>query len=318
MNKNVGKHWYNNGKIQVMKFECPEGFVPGALPVKNKEEVVRKRKQTCLEKYGDENYNNLEKNKQTCLNKYGYEYSSQVPEVQQKVKNTLVANYGENYGKVLFNKSLTTLQEKTGNKELTNVSQLEATKQKVKTTCLERYGQASYLGCQDYLKKTKQTCLEKYGVPNVSQSPEIASKKHKSILVDGLNLDSQWELIVYNFCKLNNLKIERNVPFDYVVDGKLHRTFIDFKINNYLVEVKGTHLLYGIFDNQQLKEKIKIWQQNNVIIITSDNNYTDWLHKFFIENKLTGLDVDWFLDSAISWNQIESLLHSSKNTFIKK
>ena len=174
-----------------MKFECPEGFVPGALPVKNKEEVVRKRKQTCLEKYGDENYNNLEKNKQTCLNKYGYEYSSQVPEVQQKVKNTLVANYGENYGKVLFNKSLTTLQEKTGNKELTNVSQLEATKQKVKTICLERYGQASYLGCQDYLEKTKQTCLEKYGVPNVSQSPEIASKKHKSILVDGLNLDSQ-------------------------------------------------------------------------------------------------------------------------------
>ena len=51
MNKNVGKHWYNNGKVQTMTFKCPEGFVPGALPVKNKEEVVRKRKQTCLAKY---------------------------------------------------------------------------------------------------------------------------------------------------------------------------------------------------------------------------------------------------------------------------
>ena len=31
-NKNVrGKHWYNNGKINVMTKECPEGFVPGMI-----------------------------------------------------------------------------------------------------------------------------------------------------------------------------------------------------------------------------------------------------------------------------------------------
>ena len=26
-----GKHWYNNGKINIMVKECPEGFVPGIL-----------------------------------------------------------------------------------------------------------------------------------------------------------------------------------------------------------------------------------------------------------------------------------------------
>ena len=26
-----GRHWYNNGKINVMSKECPEGFVPGIL-----------------------------------------------------------------------------------------------------------------------------------------------------------------------------------------------------------------------------------------------------------------------------------------------
>ena len=26
-----GRHWYNNGKINVMSKECPEGFVPGRL-----------------------------------------------------------------------------------------------------------------------------------------------------------------------------------------------------------------------------------------------------------------------------------------------
>lgn len=31
-NQNVkGRHYYNNGKINVMRFECPEGFVPGRL-----------------------------------------------------------------------------------------------------------------------------------------------------------------------------------------------------------------------------------------------------------------------------------------------
>lgn len=29
---NKGRHYYNNGVIEVMQFECPEGFVPGRLP----------------------------------------------------------------------------------------------------------------------------------------------------------------------------------------------------------------------------------------------------------------------------------------------
>lgn len=29
----TGKHWYNNGIIQVQSTECPEGFVPGKLPI---------------------------------------------------------------------------------------------------------------------------------------------------------------------------------------------------------------------------------------------------------------------------------------------
>ena len=28
---NLGKHWYNNGKISKRAYECPEGFVPGIL-----------------------------------------------------------------------------------------------------------------------------------------------------------------------------------------------------------------------------------------------------------------------------------------------
>ena len=28
---NKGRHWFNNGKISIMRFECPDGFVPGRL-----------------------------------------------------------------------------------------------------------------------------------------------------------------------------------------------------------------------------------------------------------------------------------------------
>ena len=28
---NLGKHWYNNGKINIRAYECPDGFVPGML-----------------------------------------------------------------------------------------------------------------------------------------------------------------------------------------------------------------------------------------------------------------------------------------------
>lgn len=35
--RNLGRHWYNNGKIQVFQYECPDGFVKGML---KKKEVI--------------------------------------------------------------------------------------------------------------------------------------------------------------------------------------------------------------------------------------------------------------------------------------
>ena len=35
----IGKHWFNNGSVNVFKFECPEGFKPGRL---------YKRKKKCI------------------------------------------------------------------------------------------------------------------------------------------------------------------------------------------------------------------------------------------------------------------------------
>ena len=49
--------------------------------------VLDKQKQTKLERYGNENYTNIEKQKQTCLKKYGVENYMQTAEAQLKINN---------------------------------------------------------------------------------------------------------------------------------------------------------------------------------------------------------------------------------------
>lgn len=60
------------------------------------EDFIYKQKQTKLERYGDENYNNIEKGKNTRLKKYGDENYVNI----EKYKKTCLERYGdENYSK---------------------------------------------------------------------------------------------------------------------------------------------------------------------------------------------------------------------------
>lgn len=53
-----------------------------------------KTKQTKLKKYGSENYNNIEKQNQTNLIKYGFKRPAQSSEIKLKIKNTSLKKYG--------------------------------------------------------------------------------------------------------------------------------------------------------------------------------------------------------------------------------
>ena len=50
----------------------------------NKESIGKKIKQTKMEKYGDENYTNVEKSKKTCLERYGTDSFSKTDEYRKK------------------------------------------------------------------------------------------------------------------------------------------------------------------------------------------------------------------------------------------
>jgi len=62
------------------------------------EQGIKDVKQTKLERYGNENYNNMEKNKKTCLERYGKESYSSTEMFPMQVKQTKLERYGnENY-----------------------------------------------------------------------------------------------------------------------------------------------------------------------------------------------------------------------------
>ena len=150
------------------------------------DEIKQKIKQTCLKKYGVDNYNKTkeskEKIKQTCLEKYGVEYFWQSDECKEKIKQTCLEKYGVDSplkSEKIRNKGKQTCLKKYG---VDNPAKLEENKEKVKQTCLKKYGTISTTQCKEIRDKIKQSCLEKYGVDNPAKLEENKEKVKQTCL----------------------------------------------------------------------------------------------------------------------------------------
>ncbi|MFW6029325.1 MAG: DUF7487 domain-containing protein [Halanaerobiales bacterium] len=148
------------------------------------------RKKTNLNKYGDENYcniqkanetklkkygnkNNYEKIKQTNLEKYGVKNTFQLVD---RIKQTNLERYGVEYGvqtKEIKEKIKQTNLERYG---VENVYQSEKIKEKIMNNNLKLYGVEYNWQREDVKQTIRQTNLEKYGVEYVQQSEEIKEK----------------------------------------------------------------------------------------------------------------------------------------------
>ena len=153
-------------------------------------------KQTKLERYGDENYNNMKKTKQTKLERYGDEnYNNSIEaakhknykEIQEKIKNTCLERYGvSSTWKIdgVLEKSKQTKLEKYGDENFTN-------REKYKETCITRYGVDNSFKYEKFQQKYKQTCLKRYNVDHnwkmasehkLTNTPEANNKKKQTSL----------------------------------------------------------------------------------------------------------------------------------------
>lgn len=133
---------------------------------------------------------------------------------------------------------------------------------------------------------------------------------------NGKHFDSNYEVIVYEFCRRNHIPLQTQIPIRFEYNGKEHITFIDFKIDNYLFECKGGHLLLDVFGKQPIPIEVKldVYTKNHVILITdklgsqiipksnsSESNGLKYLNK--CPNPLIGVDIDLFKNPEIPYRE---------------
>ena len=106
-------------------------------------------KKTCLEKYGDTNYNNHKQQIETCKQRYGVENTFQVEQFKIKASNTKLERYG--------------------NPNFMNI-------EKSRQTCLEKYGVEHPSQLDSVKEQKRKTCLEHYGVEYPMQAEEVKAK----------------------------------------------------------------------------------------------------------------------------------------------
>ena len=257
-------------------------------------EIHKKQFKAKLEKYGDGNYNNgekisktllahdelfwkerIEKIQSTSMMRYGEKFYMQTDEYKNRIQNTWMNKPQEEIDNMV-KKVKETSEERYG---VPNYTMTQVYKDKMQQICMEKYGVKYYFQTQEYKDKMQQTCLEKYGVKNYSQTQEWASRKQKKLLYDDLYFDSSWEVIVYKYCKENNIDCiyQPDITFEYEYDGKKHFYHPDFLINNQLYEVKGDQFFDGDkmicpYNRDKYKDELseakhQCMLKNNVIIL---------------------------------------------------
>jgi hypothetical protein len=120
---------------------------------------IEKIKETKLEKYGSENYTNRDKAKKTLLNKYGVDNPSKLESIKERKKETTLQNYG-----------------------VENPFQSVEIKEKIKETCLKKYDSEYYITSDDAKSKYDIFC-NRIGVGHYSKSDDFKQKFKKTCLV---------------------------------------------------------------------------------------------------------------------------------------
>lgn len=170
------------------------------------QEIRKKIKNTRLQKYGDENYSNREKAKLTCLQKYGVTSPLKSDIFKQKSKDTCLQKYGVEYTGQIPEKIEKTHKTWLHNYGVDSVFKSQKIKQQSLETCIKKYASEdddinniTNIGQLKYIKdKIKNTCLQKYGVENPMYLPY-----YKELLSSILSKKETQEKI-YNTKLLNN------------------------------------------------------------------------------------------------------------------
>lgn len=162
------------------------------------------------------------------------------------------------------------------------------------------------------IKSTKETWSKKSKEEVREIFTNLVKNAKNSIANDGRRLDSSYEKHLYNYFLNLGIKLERNIPIDYIIGDYNKVTLIDFKFNNLLLECKGYHLLKGVFKNSgiSMNIKLKIYKENNVVLVTDEAGLN-----YCTENniQLTILTVDLFKNNLPLENILDIIKRGGLN-----
>lgn len=146
-------------------------------------------KKYCSASCSNKSETTKKKYKQTCLEKYGVDNYAKTQECTEKIKNVFIKKYSTHYMNTdeFKNKSKHTCIIKYGGEP----NKCAAVRNKIKQTCLERYGVDNYsktkefkinftLKADEMVAKKQQTCLERYGFNDYSKTKEFQEKQYQT------------------------------------------------------------------------------------------------------------------------------------------
>lgn len=168
-----------------------------------------KQNQTRVKKYGKWlDYSRTEK---TVMEKYGVKCVFQNSAIRQKYMDWLHKKYGEQY---------------------INIFQVPAIKKKSQETLLNRTGFMYSSQNPATKEKIRNTCINKYGTYSVSYR----------YIYNGIPFDSGWELCFYEYMidHNRNVKYPSSVSIEYKdAKGNTKTYYPDFLVDDELIELKG-------------------------------------------------------------------------------
>lgn len=145
-----------------------------------------KRQESNLLVYGVSNCMQLpevkDKLKETMVERYGFDNPKKVDFINAKIEVTNMEKYGTIYpmqNKEVKQKQVNTVIDRYG---VSSYNKTDEFKERYKNTCLNKYGVENSFQNKEFQEKQINTCLERFGVENVFQSEEIKNKSKQTML----------------------------------------------------------------------------------------------------------------------------------------
>ena len=299
----LAKCFYCNLNKKISYSSYNKSTKRGELNYACKDCGVIKQKELCIEKWGVENYFQLndvkEKIKKTNIDKYGVDSYTKTDEYKERVRQTNLDKYGvENYSQTneYNDKVKETSLLKWG---VDHYSKTDDYKEKSKKTSIGKYGVDSYAKTDEYKEKSKKTSIEKYGVDHYSKTDEYKDKIKETSLL-------KWGVDHYSKTDRYKDKIKETSLLKYGVD---HYS----KTDEYKEKTKKTSIeKYGVENYSQTKEYSDKVKETSLLKWGVENyTQTDEYKKRSKKTSIEKYGVD-------SYTKTDEYKEKSKKTSIEK